>query len=97
MVRVHPETGRKNLFVNPGFTVGLKGFTGPQGNGLLHVLYDHMTQPDFIVRWRWSPGTLAFWDNRATMHFGIHDYGDAHRLMHRITLRGDRPAGPVVG
>ena len=97
VVRVHPETGRKNLFVNPGFTVGLKGFTGPQGNGLLHVLYDHMTQPDFIVRWRWSPGTLAFWDNRATMHFGIHDYGDAHRLMHRITLRGDRPAGPVLG
>jgi alpha-ketoglutarate-dependent taurine dioxygenase len=94
VVRVHPETGHKNLFVNPGFTVGLKGFPGPQGNGLLKVLYDHMTQPDFIVRWRWSPGTLAFWDNRTTMHFGVHDYGDAHRVMHRVTLRGDRPVGP---
>jgi taurine dioxygenase len=97
VVRVHPETGRKNLYVNPGFTVGLKGFPGEQGNGLLKVLYNHMTQPDFIVRWRWEPGTLAFWDNRATMHFGIHDYGDAHRVMHRITLRGDRPEGPAAG
>jgi taurine dioxygenase len=97
VVRVHPETGRKNLYVNPGFTVGLKGFPGEQGNGLLKVLYNHMTQPDFIVRWRWERGTLAFWDNRATMHFGIHDYGDAHRVMHRITLRGDRPEGPAAG
>jgi taurine dioxygenase len=97
VVRVHPETGRENLFVNPGFTVGLKGFPGPQGNGLLKVLYDHMLQPDFMVRYRWSVGTLAFWDNRATMHFGIHDYGDAHRVMHRVTLRGDRPAGVSAG
>jgi taurine dioxygenase len=93
VVRLHPETGRPNLFVNPQFTVGLKGFPGPQANGLLRALHDHMTQPEFIVRYRWRPGTLAFWDNRATMHFGIYDYGDARRVMHRVTLRGDRPRG----
>lgn len=94
VVRLHPETGRRNLFVNPQFTVGLKGFPGPQGAAFLRMLYDHMTQPEFVVRYRWQPGTLAFWDNRATMHFGIYDYGDDRRVMHRVTLRGDRPAGP---
>jgi taurine dioxygenase len=75
VVRVHPETGAKNLFVNPQFTVGLKGFDGVQGPGLLRMLYDHMTQPQYVVRYRWQPGTLGFWDNRATMHYGIYDYG----------------------
>jgi taurine dioxygenase len=93
VVRVHPETGRRNLFVNPQFTVGLKDFPGPQSAALLRVLYDHMTQPEFIVRYRWTPGTLAMWDNRTTMHFGIYDYGDARRIMHRVILRGERPAG----
>ena len=93
VVRVHPETGRRNLFVNPQFTVGLRGFPGAQGNALLRVLYDHMTQPEFVVRYRWQPGTLAFWDNRTTMHFGIYDYADTRRVMHRVILRGDRPAG----
>jgi alpha-ketoglutarate-dependent taurine dioxygenase len=91
VVRVHPETGRKNLFVNPQFTVGLKGFDGPQANALLRLLYDHMIQPQFVVRYRWRPGTLGFWDNRTTMHYGIYDYGDARRIMHRVTLKGERP------
>jgi taurine dioxygenase len=94
VVRLHPETGRCNLFVNPQFTVGLKGFPGPQGHGLLRVLYDHMIQPEFTVRYRWRPRTLAFWDNRATMHYGVYDYGGSRRIMHRVTLRGDRPYGP---
>jgi len=93
VVRVHPETGRRNLFVNPQFTVGLRDFPGPQSAALLRMLYDHMTQPEFIVRYHWTPGTLAMWDNRTTMHFGIYDYGDARRIMHRVILRGDRPAG----
>jgi len=93
VVRVHPETGRRNLFVNPHFTTGLEGIPAAQGDGILRVLYEHMTQPDFVIRHRWRAGTLAFWDNRATMHFGIYDYGDAHRLMHRVTLAGDRPQG----
>jgi len=94
VVRVHPETGRPNLFVNPQFTAGLRGFTRAQGDGLLRLLYEHMTQPEFVVRYRWQPGTLAFWDNRTTMHFGIYDYDDARRVMHRVILRGDRPIGP---
>jgi taurine dioxygenase len=97
VVRVHPETGRKNLFVNPKFTVSVKDLPEVQGAGLLRLLYDHMTDPAFVVRYHWRPGTLAFWDNRATMHFGIYDYGDAPRVMHRVTLAGDTPAGPGAG
>lgn len=94
VVRRHPETGRNALFVNPGFTVGIKGFNGQQSTDLLRLLYKHATQPEFICRYRWEPGSFAFWDNRATMHYGVHDYGAARRVMHRVTLRGDRPCGP---
>lgn len=94
VVRVHPETGLRNLFVNPGFTVGLRDLPGPQSRAVLRLLYEHMTAPEFLVRYRWSPGTLACWDNRATMHYGIYDYGDERRIMHRVILRGDRPHGP---
>lgn len=94
VVRVHPETGRRNLFVNPQFTVGLKDMPGPQSQALLRLLYDHMTAYERIARFRWSPGTLAFWDNRSTMHYGVYDYGDQRRIMHRVILRGDRPVGP---
>ncbi len=93
VVRVHPETGRKNLFVNPQFTVGLKGFDGPQASALLKMLYDHMTQFPFVVRYRWQPGSLGFWDNRTTMHYGVYDYGTERRIMHRVTLKGERPVG----
>ena len=94
VVRVHPETGRKNLFVNPKFTVRLADMPEAQSDGLLRLLYDHMTRPEFVVRYHWSPGTLAMWDNRATMHYGIYDYEGDQRVMHRVTLRGDRPVGP---
>jgi alpha-ketoglutarate-dependent sulfate ester dioxygenase len=95
VVRQHPETDRPALFVNPGFTFRVKGFEGRQSADLLRLLYKHATQPELICRYRWSPGSLAFWDNRATMHYGVHDYGTAHRVMHRVTLRGNRPVGPV--
>ena len=97
VVRVHPETGRKNLFVNPKFTVRIVDMPQAQSDGLLGLLYDHMTRPEFVVRYHWSPGTLAVWDNRATMHFGIYDYEGDDRVMHRVTLRGDRPVGPEPG
>ena len=97
VVRVHPETGRKNLFVNPNFTVRVADMPEAQSDGLLRLLYDHMTRPEFIVRYHWSAGTLAVWDNRATMHFGIFDYEGDTRVMHRVTLRGDRPVGPTPG
>jgi taurine dioxygenase len=93
VVRVHPETGRRNLFVNPGFTVGIKDLPGAQGKAVLRLLYNHMTAPEFLVRYKWNAGTLAFWDNRTTMHYGIYDYGDARRIMHRVILRGTEPAG----
>jgi len=95
VVRIHPETGRKNLFVNPKFTVRVKDMPEGQSNGLLRLLYDHMTNPAFIVRYHWKPNTLAFWDNRTTMHFGIFDYEGQRRVMHRVTLRGDRPASAM--
>jgi taurine dioxygenase len=95
VVRVHPETGRKNLFVNPKFTIRIVDMPEAQSDGILKVLYDHMTRPEFVVRYHWRPGTLAVWDNRATMHFGIFDYEGDTRVMHRVTLRGDRPVGPT--
>ena len=97
VVRVHPETGRKNLFVNPKFTMRITDMPEAQSDGLLRLLYDHMTRPEFVVRYHWSPGTLAMWDNRATMHFGVFDYEGDRRVMHRVTLRGDRPLGPASG
>jgi len=93
VVRRHPETGRKNLFVNPKFTLRVADFPEAQSDRVLRLLYDHMTDPRFVVRYHWSPGTLAFWDNRATMHYGIFDYEGERRVMHRVTLRGDAPAG----
>jgi taurine dioxygenase len=95
VVRVHPETGRRALFVSPGFTLGIKGFPGRQSADFLRLLYKHATQPELLFRHRWEPGTLVFWDNRATMHYGVNDYGDARRVMHRVTLRGDIPCGPT--
>lgn len=95
VVRVHPETGRRALFVSPGFTLGIKGFPGRQSADLLRVLYKHATQPELLFRHRWQPGTLVFWDNRTTMHYGVNDYGNARRVMHRVTLRGDIPCGPT--
>ena len=91
VVRTHPETGRKNLFVNPKFTLRIEGVPERQSDQLLQLLYNHMTEPRFVVRYHWSPGTLAMWDNRATMHYGIFDYEGERRVMHRVTLRGDEP------
>ncbi|HEX4492258.1 MAG TPA: TauD/TfdA family dioxygenase [Acidimicrobiia bacterium] len=93
VVRVHPETGRKGLFVNSQFTVALKDFPKSQGDVLLRLLYDHTSRPENVCRYRWSEGTLGMWDNRATMHYGIYDYEGHRRVMHRVTLRGDRPTG----
>ncbi|GAA2357102.1 TauD/TfdA dioxygenase family protein [Dactylosporangium salmoneum] len=96
VVRVHPETGRRGLFVNPGFTSHVVGVSEAESRGILDLLYAHLTKPEHIVRHRWRPGDVAMWDNRSTAHYANRDYGTAHRVMHRITLRGDVPAGPVV-
>jgi taurine dioxygenase len=91
VVRTHPETGRRNLFVNPGFTKRITGLTARESDAILQFLYRHMTKPEYVVRYRWEEGDLGFWDNRTTMHYAIHDYGSAHRVIQRVTIRGDRP------
>jgi taurine dioxygenase len=93
VVRVHPETGRRSLFVNPGFTVRIAGVSDAESRYLLDLFFAHLTKPEHIVRHRWAPGDVAMWDNRATAHYANADYGDARRVMHRVTLRGDAPAG----
>ncbi|QNG21297.1 taurine dioxygenase [Rhodococcus triatomae] len=94
VVRVHPETGRKGLFVNPGFTSHIVGVSDAESRSILDLLYAHLTKPEHIVRHRWRLGDLVLWDNRSTAHYANRDYGTAHRVMHRITLRGDIPVGP---
>ncbi|MDL9937947.1 TauD/TfdA family dioxygenase [Gordonia sp. ABSL1-1] len=95
VVRVHPETGRRSLFVNPGFTSHIEGVSEAESRGILDLLYAHLTKPEHIVRHRWRPGDLVLWDNRNTLHYANRDYGDNRRVMHRITLRGDVPVGPA--
>jgi taurine dioxygenase len=96
VIRVHPETGRKGIFVNPGFTSHIAGVSDAESRAILDLLYAHLTKPEHIVRHRWRPGDVAMWDNRATAHYANRDYGTAHRVMHRVTLRGDRPIGPAT-
>jgi taurine dioxygenase len=93
VVRVHPESGRRSLFVNPGFTSHIAGVSEAESRGLLDAFYAHLTKPEHIVRHRWSAGDVAMWDNRSTLHYANRDYGDFRRIMHRVTLRGDAPVG----
>ena len=94
VVRVHPITGRRNLFVNPGFTTHVVGMSRIESDGLLAMLYQHMFQPELVLRHRWRPGDVLVWDNRATAHYATDDYGDAARRMRRVTVRGTVPVGP---
>ncbi len=93
VVRVHPETGRRSLFVNPGFTSHVVDVSDAESRFLLDLFYAHITRPEHLVRHRWRAGDVAMWDNRATAHYANRDYGNARRLMHRVTLRGDEPVG----
>jgi alpha-ketoglutarate-dependent taurine dioxygenase len=93
VVRVHPETGRKGLFVNPGFTSHIAGVSDAESRGILDLLFAHLTKPEHTVRHRWQVGDVGIWDNRSTSHYANRDY-DEVRVMRRITLAGDRPVGP---
>lgn len=94
VVRVHPETGRKALFVNPGFTVSIKGLSEFESRSLLEALYAHITKPEHLIRHHWTAGDIAMWDNRNTVHYANFDYGNFHRIMQRVTIQGDVPVGP---
>jgi taurine dioxygenase len=91
VVRTHPETGRKALYVNVGHTVRFSGMTEEESAPLLAFLFRHQVRPEFTCRFQWRAGSLAFWDNRCTQHNPVNDYHGHRRVMHRITLAGDRP------
>jgi taurine dioxygenase len=91
VVRTHPETGRKALYVNSAHTARFVGMTEEESAPLLQFLFAHQKKEEFTCRFRWQVGSLALWDNRCTHHFPINDYHGFRRLLHRITLAGDRP------
>jgi taurine dioxygenase len=91
VVRTHPETGRKALYVNFGHTTRFRGWTEEESAPLLDYLFSHQVRAEFTCRFHWEPGSLAFWDNRCTQHNPVNDYHGYRRVMHRVTLEGDRP------
>lgn len=91
VVRTHPVTGRKGLFVNEGFTTRINELEPTESDALLRFLFAHSTRPEFSIRWRWQENDVAFWDNRITQHYAVDDYRPTRRVMHRATILGDRP------
>jgi len=93
VVRIHPVSGRKVLFVNPQFTVAIDGMEERESRALLDTLFHQALVPEYQFRHHWAPHTIAMWDNRSTQHYAIHDYYPQRRYMERVTIKG----GPVAG
>ena len=91
VARTHPETGKRALYVNVGHTTHFKGWTEEESAPLLRLLFAHQVKPEFTCRFTWTPGSLAFWDNRCAQHNPVNDYHGYQRVMHRVTLAGDAP------
>lgn len=91
VIRTHPETGRRSLYVNPAHTTHFVGWTEEESKPLLDFLFAHQVKPEFTCRFSWQPGSIALWDNRCVLHNPINDYHGHKRLLHRITLKGDVP------
>jgi taurine dioxygenase len=91
VVRTHPVSGRKSLFVNQGFTTRIHEVSARESDALLSFLFAHAARPEFTLRWQWSVDDVAFWDNRVTHHYAVADYLPQRRVMHRATVIGDRP------
>jgi len=91
VVRTHPVSGRKALFVNEGFTTRINELQEAESEAILRFLFAHATRPEFTIRWRWQAHDVAFWDNRVTQHYAVDDYRPNRRVMHRATILGDAP------
>ncbi|MBT2340088.1 MULTISPECIES: taurine dioxygenase [Pseudomonas] len=91
VIRTHPVSGRRSLFVNEGFTTRINELSEAESEVILKLLFAHATRPEFTLRWRWQANDVAFWDNRVTQHFAVDDYRPARRVMHRATVLGDVP------
>lgn len=91
LVRTHPESGRRALYVNPSFTTRICELSREESTALLDHLYRHQQRPEFQVRFRWSKNAIALWDNRSTQHFALWDYWPEERKGHRVTIAGERP------
>jgi len=91
LVRLHPESGRKSLFLNPVYTQRIEGMSEAESKPLLDFLFQHAVRPEFTCRMRWSDRTLAIWDNRCTLHLAVNDYDGVRRLLYRTTVEGERP------
>jgi len=86
----HPLSKKPALYVNPGFTLRFEGWTEAESKPILDYLYEHAVQSEKIQRLCWKPGTVAFWDNRATWHYALNDYQGERRMMHRVTINGGK-------
>ena len=91
MIRTHPETGRKALYLSTTHYSRLDGMTEAESKPLLEQLCAHAVKPEFTCRFKWGAGSVAFWDNRCTMHYAVNDFPNARRIMQRVTLQGDKP------
>lgn len=91
VIRTHPVSGRKSLFVSEGFTTRINELGEAEGEAILKLLFAHATRPEFTIRWRWQENDVAFWDNRVTQHYAVDDYRPQRRVMHRATILGDKP------
>ncbi|RBH54016.1 MULTISPECIES: taurine dioxygenase [Pseudomonas] len=91
VIRTHPVSGRKALFVNEGFTTRINELEEAESEAILKLLFAHGTRPEFTIRWRWQENDVAFWDNRVTQHYAVDDYRPNRRVMHRATILGDAP------
>lgn len=93
VVRLHPVTQQPCLFVSEGFTTHIQDVSDQESKELLTFLFQHITQEQFSLRWKWQQNDIVIWDNRSTQHKALFDYGTQHRVMHRVTINGSRPYG----